>query len=76
VLPLGISAPRHISPALYTVSGTFGRTVRFAAVGLGTAEDIRKLIIKLAKENEWGYTRILGELRKLNIRSVFSLLEG
>ena len=35
-----------------------------------TAEDIRKLIIKLAKENEWGYTRILGELRKLNIKSV------
>ena len=35
-----------------------------------TAEDIRKLIIKLAKENEWGYTRILGELRKLGIKSV------
>ncbi len=35
-----------------------------------TAEDIRKLIIKLAKENEWGYTRILGELRKLSIKSV------
>ena len=35
-----------------------------------TAEDIRKLIIKLAKENEWGYTRILGELRKLGITSV------
>jgi len=35
-----------------------------------TAEDIHKLIIKLAKENEWGYTRILGELRKLGIKSV------
>ena len=35
-----------------------------------TAEDIRKLIMKLAKENEWGYTRILGKLRKLNIKSV------
>lgn len=34
-----------------------------------TAEDIRRLIIKLAKENEWGDTRILGELRKLNITS-------
>ena len=34
-----------------------------------TAEQIRKLIIKLAKENSWGYTRIVGELRKLRIRS-------
>ncbi len=28
-----------------------------------TKEDIRELIIKLARENDWGYTRILGELR-------------
>ena len=35
-----------------------------------TAEQIRKLVIKLAKENIWGYTRIVGELRKLRIRSV------
>jgi putative transposase len=35
-----------------------------------TAEQIRKLIIKFAKENAWGYTRIVGELRKLRIRSV------
>lgn len=30
-----------------------------------TAEQIRRLVIKLAKENAWGYTRIVGELRKL-----------
>jgi putative transposase len=35
-----------------------------------TAEQIRRLILKLAKENQWGYTRILGELRKLGIRSI------
>jgi len=35
-----------------------------------TAEQIRKLIVKFAKENSWGYTRIVGELRKLRIRSV------
>jgi putative transposase len=35
-----------------------------------TAEQIRRLILKLAKDNGWGYTRILGELRKLCIRSV------
>jgi putative transposase len=35
-----------------------------------TADNIRKLILMLAKDNGWGYMRILGELRKLNIRSV------
>lgn len=35
-----------------------------------TAEDIRKLVIKLARENTWGYARIVGELKKLGIRSV------
>jgi putative transposase len=35
-----------------------------------TPEEIRKLILKLAKENEWGYTRILGELKKLGVHSI------
>jgi len=35
-----------------------------------TAEDIEKLILKLAKDTGWGYTRILGELKKLGIASV------
>ena len=35
-----------------------------------TKEDIRRLIVKLAKENQWGYTRILGELRKLRLTSI------
>jgi putative transposase len=35
-----------------------------------TAESIRRLIIKLARETGWGYTRILGELKKLGIKSV------
>ena len=33
-------------------------------------EEIRRLVIKLARENSWGYTRILGELKKLGIRSL------
>jgi putative transposase len=33
-----------------------------------TAEEIRDLVIKLAKDNEWGYTRVLGELKKLRVR--------
>ena len=34
-----------------------------------TPEEIRKLVLKLARENEWGYTRILGELKKLGMRT-------
>jgi putative transposase len=35
---------------------------------LKTLEEIRKLIIRLAKENIWGYVRILRELNKLGIK--------
>jgi putative transposase len=35
-----------------------------------TPDDIRELVLKLARENSWGYTRILGELRKLGIKSI------
>ena len=34
------------------------------------ADEIRDLVLKLARENEWGYTRILGVLRKLGINSI------
>lgn len=33
-------------------------------------EEIRDLILRFARENGWGYTRILGELKKLGIFSV------
>lgn len=32
-----------------------------------TLEEIRKLVVRLAKENTWGYVRILGELGKVGI---------
>jgi putative transposase len=35
-----------------------------------TPDDIRQLVLKPARENAWGYTRILGELKKLGVRSV------
>ena len=33
-----------------------------------TPGEVRDLIVRIAKETGWGYTRILGELRKLGIR--------
>lgn len=35
-----------------------------------TKEEIRELIVKLGRENSWGYTRILGELKKLGVKAV------
>ena len=32
-----------------------------------TPEQLRRLILKMARENEWGYTRVMGELKKLGI---------
>lgn len=33
-----------------------------------TPEQIRELILRMARENQWGYTRIMGELKKLGIK--------
>ena len=33
----------------------------------GTSETIREIVVRLARENQWGYGRIVGELRKLRI---------
>jgi putative transposase len=35
-----------------------------------TPVDVKELILKLARESGWGYTRILGELKKLGVRKV------
>ena len=32
-----------------------------------TAKQMRALILRMARENDWGYTRIMGELKKLGI---------
>lgn len=36
----------------------------------GTPESIREIVVRLAKENGWGYGRIVGELKKLRIQCV------
>ncbi len=35
-----------------------------------TAAWVEELVVRLARESGWGYTRILGELRKLGVKSV------
>jgi putative transposase len=35
-----------------------------------TAEETRELIIKIARDNQWGSTRVLGELKKLGLHKV------
>lgn len=36
----------------------------------GTSETLRQLVVRLARENTWGYGRIVGELRKLRVQCV------
>jgi putative transposase len=36
----------------------------------GTAETLRQIVVRLAKETGWGYGRIVGELKKLRIQRV------
>src|SRR5262249_50031395 len=35
-----------------------------------TPDEIRDLVVQIARDNQWGYTRALGELKKLGIRNV------
>jgi len=35
-----------------------------------TEKGLRALVIRLAEENAWGYTRIFGELRKLRVKGI------
>lgn len=72
------SALKHlisiVSPRTFArwVSGN-RRTSRKATRAPGrpkTEADIRDLVLLLARENAWGYTRILGELKKLGVRRI------
>ena len=35
-----------------------------------TPDETRELVLRLARENDWGYTRILGELKKLGVGKI------
>ena len=76
---------RPVGPAInqlitIVVPGTFHRWVREAkgqkrkkANKLGRPKksiDLKKLILKIARDTGWGYTRVLGELRKLTKQKI------
>ncbi len=76
--PLGASIKKIITITSYQ---TFRRWLRERGLikfrpgkpGRGrpkTRKEIREIILRMARENPWGYTRILSELKKLNIKSV------
>ena len=73
-LPLGGDIRKFISIVTYS---SFRRWVReetdykprrYSKRGRPkTAKEIQEIVLRLARENNWGYTRILGELKKLRI---------
>jgi len=79
LLELGMAIGPHLKHLLTIVTfETFRawRRKKYGFVPRGkkgrpkTPAEIRELIIKLAEETGWGYTRILGELRKLGITKI------
>ncbi len=81
LLKLGKPLGRAIEELLTIVSpSTFYRWLRDAGQGIkrktaakgGTRKpkEIRELVIQIAKSTSFGYTRILGELRKLGIKKI------
>jgi putative transposase len=84
LLALGRDLGTQLRSLISIVSyGTFRRWVREAeATHLAhvqppqrigrprTASDTRELVLRIARENSWGYTRMLGELRQLGITHI------
>ncbi|VTU02540.1 integrase : Integrase catalytic region OS=Rhodopirellula sallentina SM41 GN=RSSM_03231 PE=4 SV=1 [Gemmataceae bacterium] len=51
-------------------AGECGSCVDSEAGPPRTGDEIRALVLRLGRETGWGYTRILGELRRLGVRGV------
>jgi putative transposase len=80
LLKFGKAVGKAIKELITIVSPeTFARWVRNEGKEPGTKnpkggqrkpKDLRELVIKIAKETGFGYTRIIGELRKLGIKKI------
>ncbi len=80
LLKFGLPLKGEIKKVLSIVSySTFRRwatekiSFKFPKTNRGrprTKAEICELVLKMARENDWGYTRILGELKKLRIKSL------
>ncbi|MBY0526194.1 MAG: integrase core domain-containing protein [Gemmataceae bacterium] len=74
--PLGAALKELISivsPRTFTRWLTAGKPIARKPSKPGrpkTEVEIRDLVVRLARENGWGYTRILGELKKLGVRTI------
>jgi len=75
-LPLGSDIRRYLSIVSYSTFRRWASDKNAPAknpVKRGrprTDAEIEAIIIQMARENEWGYTRILGELKKLGLKRV------
>jgi putative transposase len=59
---------RYVGQVDPSLSGTAPKRATRKPGRPRTADEVRQLVLRLARENdEWGYTRILGELKKLGI---------
>jgi putative transposase len=69
-----IVSPRTFARWVAGTKGTGAKSGRAAPTAKPgrprTESEIRELIVRLGRENQWGYTRVLGELRKLGVHTV------
>jgi len=62
-----------VTPRTFARWASEGKTTQAKRKKTGrprTPEEIRDLIVKLAAETGWGYSRILGELKRLGVRKI------